>query len=97
MLVGLLQPLLRRFGARTRTLIGAVVMAAGLALIVALAVLGHAPGRSVLLIRAGLLLILAGTGPFASGVRGSRHHRQLQAAETNQPDDPGRAADGMGP
>jgi len=81
MLIGLLLPLLRRFGTRARTLIGVVVIAAGLALglvVFALqgrpagALHGHAAGGDALLIRIGLLLVIAGLGLLVSGFLG-RH------------------------
>lgn len=81
MLIGLLLPLLRRFGTRARTLIGVVVIAVGLALglvVFALqgrpsgALHGHVPGADALLIRIGLLLVIAGLGLLVSGFLG-RH------------------------
>lgn len=81
MLIGLLLPLLRRFGTRTRTLIGVVVIAVGLALglvVFALqgrpagALHGHATGADAPLIRIGLLLVIAGLGLLVSGFLG-RH------------------------
>jgi hypothetical protein len=87
MLLGLLMPLLRRFGARTRMLIGAAVMVAGLALVLTLVLRGHAPGGSVLLIRIGLLLALAGVVPFASGMRRSQPSDQPPVPDPEQPGD----------
>lgn len=81
MLIGLLLPFLRRFGARTRTIMAVAIMAVGLALALAVFALqghpsgaphGHAPGADVPLIRIGLLLVIAGLGLLFSGLRG-RH------------------------
>jgi hypothetical protein len=85
MLLGLLMPLLRRFGARTRMLIGAAVMVAGLALVLTLVLRGHAPGGSVLLIRIGLLLTLGGLAPLASAIRRSRPSDQPPVPDPEQP------------
>jgi peptidoglycan/LPS O-acetylase OafA/YrhL len=86
MLIGLLLPLLHRVGARIRMLIAVAVVVAGLALVLAMVLQGHAPGKSVLLIRVGLLLALGGSGLFASGVRGNRRDRRTQGDGTGQPD-----------
>jgi hypothetical protein len=85
MLIGFLLPLLRRLSVRTRMLTGLAVMAAGLALALGLLLRGHAAG-SVLLIRVGLVLTLAGLVMFVSGVRGARP-RELHANGTERSDD----------
>lgn len=59
MLVGLLLPLLRRLSSRAQALVGAAVMAVGLALTAAWAGLGAGHG-AVLLIRFGILSALVG-------------------------------------
>jgi hypothetical protein len=84
MLIGFLLPLLRRFSARTRMLIAAAVMAAGVALAMVLALQGHAHRETALPIRFGLLLTLAGLGLLVSGVRASRRDRQRQGSDTEQ-------------
>jgi peptidoglycan/LPS O-acetylase OafA/YrhL len=85
MLFGLLLPLLRRVGARAQVLIGVVVMAAGLALVLVFALQGHAPGRSLLLVRLGILLAVAGPATLVSGVRRGRQIGGGDSAE--QPGD----------
>lgn len=82
MLIGLLLPFLRRFGARARTVIAVVTIAVGLALGLVVFVLqgrpsagalrGHAPGADAPLIRIGLLLVIVGLGLLVSGFL-SRH------------------------
>lgn len=84
MLIGFLLPLLHRFSARTRMLIAAAVMAAGVALAMALALQGHAPRENALPIRLGLLLALAGLGLLVSGVRASRRDRQHRGSDAEQ-------------
>jgi peptidoglycan/LPS O-acetylase OafA/YrhL len=87
MLFGFLIPLLHRFGVRKRTLIAVAVMAVGLALVLAFALQGHAPGRYVLLARFGLLLSVGGLGLLGSSVRGHRRHRLSHSGNAEQPDD----------
>jgi hypothetical protein len=87
-LIGFLLPLLRRISGRMRMLIGAAVMVLGLALVLVLALQGHPPGASVLLIRVGLLLAVAGPVMFATGVRSNRHGREPDGGEAELPDDP---------
>ena len=86
MLIGFLLPLLRRFRARTRMLISAAVMAAGVALATAVLLQAHAR-ENVLLIRLGLFLTLAGLGLFVSAVRASRRESSPQDSDAEQADD----------
>jgi hypothetical protein len=60
MLVALLLPLLRKVSARTRMLIAAALVTAGLALAAVVLLQARVPGDGVLLVRIGLLLTLAG-------------------------------------
>lgn len=85
MLIGFLLPLLRRLSARMRLLTGLGVTAAGLALALSLLLRGHASG-SVLLIRVGLLLTIAGLALLASGARGA-HRGGPRAGQADQRDD----------
>lgn len=87
MLIGLLLPLLRRFNARIRMLTGAAVMAAGLALALGLLARGHPSGGTLLLIRIGFLLTLAGFVQFGSGVRGDRRGHQVSGHGPGQSHD----------
>jgi hypothetical protein len=87
MLLGLLIPLLRRLSARIQMLIGAAIMLAGLALVLTLALRGHTPAGSVLLIRVGLLLTLVGLVPFAGGIRHGRLSDQPPGLDSEQPGD----------
>jgi hypothetical protein len=87
MLIGPLLPLLRRLSGRARMLIGAAAMAVGLALVLVLGLRGHPPGESVLLIRVGLLLAVAGPVMFATGVRGDRRGREPDGGDAEPEDD----------
>jgi small neutral amino acid transporter SnatA (MarC family) len=87
MLLGFLLPLLRRFTARTRMLIAAAIMTAGVALALALALHGHAHRENALPIRLCVLLALAGLGLLVSGARASRRDQRHQDSDTKQADD----------
>lgn len=84
MLFGMFLPLLRRLDSRARTLLGVVAVAAGIALIVAWAWLGH--GRSeLLLIRLGLVLALSGGATFVAAIRSPRRGEQPVAEHRGGP------------
>lgn len=85
MLIGFLLPLLRRLSTRMRILTGTGVMAAGLVLALGLLLHGH-PSGSVLLIRIGVLLTLAGLALIGSGVRGGRRS-ELRVRDADQQHD----------
>jgi hypothetical protein len=87
MLIGFLLPLLRRFSARVRVLTGVAVMVAGLALVLSLALRGHAPGASVLFIRVGFLLTLAGLAQTVSGARAGGRGRLSSGDDAERPAD----------
>lgn len=84
MLIGFLLPVVRRLSARTRILVAAAVMTAGVALAMALILQGHAHRENVLPIRFSLLLALAGLGLLVSGVRAARRDRQHQGGDAEQ-------------
>ena len=86
MLIGFLLPLLRRFSARSRMLIAAAVVVAGV-VAAALALQGHAHRGNALPIRFGLFVALAGLVLFVSGVRASRRENRRQGVDAEQASD----------